>query len=76
MQKVLSVNELLALVLAHTDQATCAVAARVCKGWHEIASNELWRVLANPLPLVTVLAPVRFSSGAGGIGNAVGYALC
>lgn len=55
---VFATPELLLSVFRQCDLKTCTVAAQVSGLWHDLAMNEIWTELPDPLPLFRILAPM------------------
>lgn len=56
--RVMSIPELLELVFDHLDRTSNASNASVCKTWHHIALDTLWREVDNIHMLFSHLAPL------------------
>lgn len=47
------------MIFKQASQRSRAAAMCVCRSWFSIAANELWRTLPSPVPLLSLLAPLR-----------------
>jgi hypothetical protein len=56
--RVLRTPELLDGIFSVTDKSCNATNASVCKQWHPIALDALWRHLGDVYPLFNILAPL------------------
>lgn len=58
MIRALNIPEVLDRIFAFNTQSDNAACARVCKDWHDIASNHVWRDITGVKALFQLLAPL------------------
>ncbi|KAG8985227.1 hypothetical protein FRB93_005929 [Tulasnella sp. JGI-2019a] len=60
MASILHTPEIMMEVMALSSQSTRVASARVCHLWSELAINEIWCRLDSIIPLLELLAPIKY----------------